>query len=388
MRILFINKASLNHEGGAEMRSRAVGRQLVASGHDVVVLSAKTRIHDAPVEIVDGMTVYHKKVLPDWLLRRFPAPHYLPLAAASALLMVYLYALLKRERFDCIREDLSPFPPSFLLAFVRLSVPDRVAVVHNPPATFKGWVRSYGVLYGTVGFTLDRCLKSGRLKFTRIVCVAKWLADDLKHFPKIASKVCYVPNGVDVELFTMAKTARSEAGAFRLLAVGRLVKMKGFEYLIESLPRLIRTYPKLQLTILGNGPLSSSLLHLATRLGVAGQVEMRPPVPQDEMPRVLANSDFLVVPSLSEGLPLILLEAMAAQVPIVATAIPGTLAVLDEQGATLCHPSDALDLAEKLKWAFDHPDEVAQKLDAAYHRALHYRWARVADQEITGCISE
>lgn len=380
-RILFINKASLRHEGGAESRTREIGKRLVASGHEVVVLAAKTNICEPPVEIIDGMTLCHKKVLPDFLIRRFPAPRYLPLAAANLFLMVHLYLLLKRERFDCIREDLSPFPPSFLLALVSLPVSLRIAVVHNMPGTMKGWIRSYGLLYGWVGYLFDRFLRAGRLKYDRIICVAKWLDRDLKRSSKIAMKVHYVPNGVDVAQFSEIRVTRPKTGAIRLLSVGRLVEMKGFRFLIEALSILKQNNLRPQLTIFGDGPLKGSLIQLARQLKVEDQVEIRSPVPHNEMPLIYTECDFLVFPSLSEGLSLSLLEAMAARLPIVATDIPGTADVLNIHAATMCQSENAQDLADKLRRAFDHPDDIRHKTEAAYQIANNYSWDRCKKQE-------
>ena len=382
MRILFLNKASPKHEGGAEIRTREVGKRLVSAGHEVVVLAARTRIQDSPFEILDGMKLYHKKILPDWLVRRFPFPHYLPQAAANLFLMFHLYFFLKREKFDLIREDISPFPPSFLLALVRFPAPQRIAVVHNLPGTLQGWLRFYGLIYGVTGFLFDRMLRVGRLKYDRIICAAKWLADDLDRSPKIARRVSYVPNGVDGDRFSRIKMRRAEAQAIHLLSVGRLVAMKGFRYLIEALSHLKRDYPDVKLTILGKGPLGESLVRLARELRVEDRLEIRPPVPYEGLPQVYRQSDFLVLPFLSEGLPMTLLEAMAAGLPIVATDIPGITGVLDAHSATLARSGDASDLADKLKWAFEHPDEIARKTETARQISNKYDWDIIAKQEL------
>lgn len=400
MRILFLNKASLRHEGGAEIRTREVGKRLVSAGHEVVVLAAKTNIHDPPFEMLDpstrppstdslrvnGIRLYHKKVLPDWLVKRFPAPRYLPLAAANFFLMFHLRFFLKKEKFDVIREDISPFPPSFLLAFVRLKVPKRIAVVHNLPGTLQGWLKSYGLLYGVAGFLFDRLLRKGWLKYDRIICVAEWLAVELKNFPKIAEKVVYVPNGVDLERFSRIPPPLRGGGwgegAIRLLSVGRLVELKGHSCLIEALALLKEEYPQVKLTLLGDGPLKNSLTRLAVKLGIGDCVEILPPVPYEEMPRVYREFDFLVFPSVSEGFPMVILEAMASRLPIVASDIPAVRGILDENTATLTASRNPADLAEKLKRAFEHPDVIDQKTAAAYSTVKRYDWNIIAGQEV------
>ncbi|MBI4412436.1 MAG: glycosyltransferase family 4 protein [Deltaproteobacteria bacterium] len=396
MRILFINKASLTHEGGAEIRSREIGKRLVSAGHEVVVFTAKTHPQDSPFEILDGMKLYHKKVLPDWLVRRFPFPHYLPQAAANLFLMFHLCSLLKREKFDMIREDVSPFPPSFLLSLVRLKVPRRIAVVHNLPGTLKGWLKFYGPVYGIAGFLFDRLLRAGWLKYDRIVCAAKWLADDLQRSPEIAAKVAYVPNGVDLERFSgrgvidPIKRGRSLCGhahptPIRLLSIGRLVENKGYRYLIEALSLLKADFPQVKLVIYGQGPLKVPLTGLARSLNVGGQIEIRSPVAREEMPQVYCDFDFFVLPSLTEGLPMTILEAMAIRLPIVASDIAGVREILDENTATLAAARNPADLAHKLKWVLDHPDAADKKAELAHEKVRQYDWDMIAKEELGIC---
>jgi len=382
MRILFINKASLRHEGGAEIRSKEVAKRLVSLGHDVVVLAAKTNINELESERYQGIQLYHKKVLPDWVIRRFPAPHYFCLAAANLFLMFHIYFLLKGEKFDIIREDISPFPPSFLLSIIRLPALKRIAMVHNLPRTLKGWLRFYGPVYGFVGFLMNCLLRSGKLKYDRIISAGKWFADELKQSPKIASRVSYIPNGVDLQQFCNRKKHPCNPELVRLLSVGRLVETKGHRYSIEALSHLKDEYPRIKLDIFGDGPLKQTLGRLAEQLGVYDRVDFKLPVPYEQMAQIYIQYDFFVMPSVFEGFPVVLIEAMASELPIIATAIPGIAGVLDASCATLALTEDGHDLAQNLRWAFKHPDEIAQKADLAYKYAKQYSWDRVAEQEM------
>ena len=382
MRILFINKASLRHEGGAEIRSKEVAKRLVSFGHDVVVLAAKTNINDPDSEHYQGIQLYHKKVLPDWVIRRFPAPHYLSLAAANLFLMFHIYFLLKEEKFDIIREDISPFPPSFLLSIVRLPAFKRIAMVHNLPRTLKGWLRFYGPVYGFVGFLMNRLLRSGKLKFDRIISAGKWFADELKESPKIAGRVSYIPNGVDLRQFCNRQKNTYNPEVLRLLSVGRLVETKGHRYSIEALSHLKSEYPQIKLDIFGDGPLKQALGRLAEQLGVRDRIDFKLPVPYEQMAQIYIQYDFFVMPSVFEGFPVVLIEAMASELPIVATGIPGIAGVLDASCATLTLTEDGHDIAQKLRWAFEHPDEVTQRAKQGYRNAKQYSWDRVAEQEL------
>lgn len=369
-------------EGGAETRTREVAFRLARSGHEVTLLCGKTNVDDPDLIEVNGVKIVSKKTLPDVLLKKYAYPHYISLAAANLFLMFHIQAFLRRERFDLIREDMAPFPPSFLLSLVRLPVPRRMVVVHMLSKSLSGWIRFYGVVFGFVGFLMDRLLRMGLLKYDRIVSDSKWTADELKEHSDVSNKVSFVPNGVNFNEFNSVGNRRSANGHIRLLSVGRLVETKGQRYAIEALSRLRAQFPQASLDILGNGPLKESLTDLAKDLSVADRVNFLPPVSHETMPELLSNYDFFVLPSLWEGLPVSIVEAMASKLPIVTTDIPAITSILDSSSATLTKTENAVDLAEKLQWAFEHPDEIRRQAERAYEIASVYDWAATATQEI------
>lgn len=220
------------------------------------------------------------------------------------------------------------------------------------------------------------------LKYDRIVCAAKWFADEMKESPAIANKICYVPNGVNLEEFIPAQPARNRNGRLRLLSVGRLAETKGHRYVIEALSYLKDDYPGMKLDIFGNGPLKEPLRELSRNFGVADMVEFRSPVEHAEMPKLYHRYDFLVMPSIWEGLPVSLIEAMASKLPIIASDILAITDVLGADSATFAARENAVDLAEKLRWAFKHRDQVIEHAESAFEIAKRYDWAVTASMEI------
>jgi glycosyltransferase involved in cell wall biosynthesis len=382
MRILFISHSSPMKEGGAETRTREVAFRLAGSGHTVTILCGKTSADDPQVNEVNGVRIVSKKTLPDWLLRRYPYPHYFSLAAANLFLMFYVPPFLRRNKFDLIREDFAPFPPTFLLSLARLPVPRRVAVAHMLSRTLKGWTKYYGPIFGLAGFVMDRLLRSGALKYDRIICDSKWFADELKESPAIADKVCYVPNGVNLDDFVPAQARTNHKDQIRLLSVGRLAETKGHRYVIEAMSYLKRDYPGMKLDILGNGALKARLREISQEFGVADMVEFRSPVEHAEMPKLYHRYDFFVMPSIWEGLPVSLIEAMASKLPIIASDIPAITDVLGLDSAIFASKEDARDLAEKLRWAFQHRERVSEHAESAFEIAKRYDWAVTASKEV------
>ena len=128
---------------------------------------------------------------------------------------------------------------------------------------------------------------------------------------------------------------------------GRLASEKGLTYLIQALPSLCRRFPDLLVILAGEGELRGPLEREARSLGVHSQVLFAGP--RSDVPALMRLFDVFALPSLREGLPLVLLEAMAASVPIVATSVGGNPEIV-RHGATglLVPPCDPAALAAAL----------------------------------------
>jgi glycosyltransferase involved in cell wall biosynthesis len=150
-------------------------------------------------------------------------------------------------------------------------------------------------------------------------------------------------------------------------AVGRLVRQKGFDTLLAALPALLARRPGTQLAVVGEGPERESLARLARARGVGEAVVFAGFRP--DAPRLLPAFDVLAVPSRREGAPLVTLEAMAAGVPVVASAIPG----IDEQitdgvEGLLVPPDDPPALAAALARVLDDRALAARLGEAGRRR--------------------
>jgi glycosyltransferase involved in cell wall biosynthesis len=151
-----------------------------------------------------------------------------------------------------------------------------------------------------------------------------------------ARRLTYVPHVVDCSLFRMAP-ADSPSGtrsAVTVGYVGRLVKEKGVHNLLEAMQSLP---PQVRLMLVGTGPETSSLRQFATASGLSDRVEFHPSVPYRGMPGILNRMDVLVLPSLEtrywkELFGRVLIEAMACEVPVVASHSGGIPEVVGEAG--------------------------------------------------------
>lgn len=175
----------------------------------------------------------------------------------------------------------------------------------------------------------------------------------------------------------------SQAAAVRgdLLYVGRLRIRKGVEVLLEAVGSLRESYPEMRLLIVGDGEQRKSLERMSSSLGLAGTVEFLGRREPREVRRLLGRAGALVVPSIYEGMPLVILEAMERGVAVVASAVSGIPeVVVDGETGWLVSPEDPDQLALALSHLLDDPVEAARRGAAGRQRVSRlFRPAAAAD---------
>ena len=186
----------------------------------------------------------------------------------------------------------------------------------------------------------------------RIICVGDYVLDDLAdNFGVPRSKMARIYNPVDVDMTRQLAEAGGNPYSGKgphLVAASRLSTEKGIDVLLDAMPLVRAAVLSADLTILGEGPLKPDLLVQRGRLGLNEAVHLagfRPnPYPH------FKHADLLVLPSRFEGLPLVVLEALAVGTPVVASDCPGALREIlsDCPMARLVRPSDAKALAETI----------------------------------------
>jgi glycosyltransferase involved in cell wall biosynthesis len=145
--------------------------------------------------------------------------------------------------------------------------------------------------------------------------------------------------------------------------VGRLTGEKGADLFLEAVARLPR---RVRAVVVGEGAERPSLERQASRLGISDRVRFTGVV--DRADRVISAFDLFVMSSRTEGTPIVLFEAIAAGVPIVATAVGGIPSVVGARGALLVEPGDALLLATAMTRALDDPAGANERAVAAFAR--------------------
>jgi len=182
---------------------------------------------------------------------------------------------------------------------------------------------------------------------------------DERHWDKLRVVHC----GVDPAVY--APAARRDDGTFRVLSVGRLVSAKGHGVLLEAVAIAARGGAPIRLTIVGDGPRRARLEALAAELGIAGQVTFAGAVAQDRLPAMFAAADAFCLPSFAEGLPVVLMEAMATGLPAVTTGVMGIPELVADQENGLLVPPGRADLVADALVRLSRDPELRNRLGRA-----------------------
>jgi glycosyltransferase involved in cell wall biosynthesis len=165
--------------------------------------------------------------------------------------------------------------------------------------------------------------------------------------PELWSKMIIVRCGIETALLPQRDSTRRDP--LRVLCVGRLSPEKGHAGLLEAFAQLLARGISAELRLLGDGPERARVEQKIAALGLQSRVVVRGQQPDTEVMAELATADVLVMSSLMEGLPVVLMEALGAGVPVIAPRVAGIPELAaDGETALLFHPGDFTGLADQL----------------------------------------
>lgn len=225
---------------------------------------------------------------------------------------------------------------------------------------------------------MERWLTTGIRYDGEITVSQKFLA-----YPNI-NQPTFIPNGVAVELFSLMTPKLRQnrrASPLQLLFVGRLDYVKGVDVLLEAIKELSQdaTLPPFTLTLVGYGYEEPALRKLAQGLGIEPWVTFAGKLTGEALLTAYAQAHLFILPSRSEGFPLTLLEAWAAGLPIVATAVGEIPSLVEpEKNGFLANPQSVSSLVATLKQALRSPKLAAMGTRGQQLVAAHYTWQHVA----------
>ena len=148
-------------------------------------------------------------------------------------------------------------------------------------------------------------------------------------------KIQVIPNGIEYNKFAKSQLSRDFRQKYDIngkivLFVGQLQQRKGVQHLFRSAPQILKEVPDANFFIVGDGGFKKNLVEISNNLGIKGRVKFTDFLPIEELLEVYASADVFVLPSAFEGLPTVILEAMASGKPIVATNVGGISSIVKE----------------------------------------------------------
>ncbi len=309
--------------------------------------------------------------------------HAFPLVVLFSLVAtIRLYTVVRRTFSDVIYASWL-VPGGFIGAVVaRLTNTPLVIHLHGSDVFV---AERYKILRPAIRFTLSTA--------QHVIACSADLATRVTRLGFPHERVTVVPYGVDIERYAQAMPACLAGCESQnvVMGMGRLVSKKGFTYLLRSVPFVLERFPNTCFVIAGEGDLRPELEALARRAGVQEHVMLVGHIPWDQTPEYLKAADVFVVPSIQDeagnidGLPTVLLEAMAAGCAIVASCIAGIPEVIrDGENGLLVPPKDEVALAEKICLLLGNKDLRQQLGEAAQKTvATRYRWIQIAERVAT-----
>jgi glycosyltransferase involved in cell wall biosynthesis len=361
MRVLLLPSAYLPNVGGIEEVTRRLAAELAGRGDDVWIATNHWP-DDAPRhERIGGIDVTR-------------VAFHLPAGNAGQLARFALRAPVSAARFA---------------RFVRRLRPDVLHVVGaGPNAAYVAGLRPllgapvvlsvHGELSGDAHDAFERsatlrwALKALCRSAAAVTAPSAYTLDELRATFAVRGPTEVVPNGVDAAELAGARR-REDLGRY-VLTAGRLVPQKGLDVLLRAVARALPGEPRL--VVAGDGPERARLVALAAELGI--DVVFLGTLSREELAPLFAGADAFVLASRREAFGLVALEAMAAGVPLVATAVGGIPEVA--AGAAVLVPPDSVDELALALGRVLGDETLREELVANGRRAAAgHSWSRVAD---------
>ncbi len=225
-----------------------------------------------------------------------------------------------------------------------------------------------------------------------IICVSEESRRGFERAGISPAKLYVVRNGIKPPQGIANRNAvLADLGLFSdarmVLTVGRMTHQKGYPYLLDAVPSVLAQHPRTFFLVAGVGHEEENLKAQVERLGITANVFFLGR--RGDVPRLMAACDLFVLPSLFEGLPLVVLEAMSMGKPVIGTRVCGTSeAVIDRVTGALVEPKNALALADAIIAALDDAELRARWGVAGKKRVANYFMAERMAHETSAVYSK
>jgi glycosyltransferase involved in cell wall biosynthesis len=323
MKILIVSEMSVPYAvGGGEVRYALLARELACRGHDVTWLSMRQR-ESPDEEVIDGVRHLHRGP-------RIAAP---PLRSVLAMLRFMLTAFghIMVCRYDVVDSQTYAPLPAVWLACV-LSRQKMVATIHDVSRGKRGqWMSDR---FGQLKAWLEMLLY--RIPYRRIIAVSESTAGALvSRWCVNRERIHVIPNGIQLPDTLSLRLMERDID---LIFAGRFVPTKNIDDLLEVIRVCHRAGTVKRAILVGDGPLLEEMIARSRSLGLVGVVEFPGRMSNSEVLHLLQRAKLFVHASSREGFPVVMVEALASGVPVVAYSVPGVVDVVESDKTGILVP--------------------------------------------------
>lgn len=363
MKIGIVSPYDWSYPGGVRDHVRHLADQFIVMGQEVVILApasgVKGKLVEANVYKMGGTTP-------------LPINGSIARIALNPYLGRQVRAVLQRERFDVIHLH-EPLLPGLSLTVLRYSRALNVGTFH---------AYAHSSMTSTSYLAYASAYPFLRPYFRRLsghIAVSRAAQSFIAHYFPADYRI--IPNGVNLERFgpQVAPFPQLMDGKRNILFVGRFERRKGAKFLLRAIPTIRERYPDTRFIFVGEGSLRPGFQHFVERHGWR-DVLFTGYVSDEDVPRYFASADIYCSPAIGgESLGVVLLEAMAAGKPVVASNIEGYATVIDhERDGLLVPPRDSESLAFAIGRLLASDTLRHRLITAAHQKARDYAWPQVA----------
>ena len=348
MNILIISQVFPPKRGGVQTAAYNTAKFLSKLGHKVVVITSKWANERRKFHEMDGFLVYRFK--------SYNPPELKGITQVSSLrfnpiMLLKLPKIIRKHKIQLIHAQGRLFPISWLTAIMNKFILKRPMFVNVQGRLELG---ISGIIENVFDKIITKYIYQKFLK--KIICVSTSLKERLLKLDIKENKLSVIPNGVDTSEFQNLPHANffdryldEKKDYKKVIFVGRLDAQKGVEYLIRAIPYVIKNYQKVHFFILGNGNLELMLKKLAAELDILNNITFIDMMPLEKMPEFYSSADIFCLPSIHEGFPLSIAEALSIGLVIVASATEGIPeAIIENTNGYLASPRNISQLSQKL----------------------------------------
>jgi glycosyltransferase involved in cell wall biosynthesis len=367
LRICLYTNTALPKLGGQELVVDALARQFQSAGHEVLVLAPQPR---RPLRPDDARLPYIVVRHPRFRSARYFVGWY----------GYFLRAVQRRFHFDVVHCH-GIDPPGFLAAANRGRLAAPVIITSHGGDLNDGSVR-------LSKHSVRRRCAAALQSADALVAISRFTEDGYRRVCSASAPIVRIPNGVEMRQFAgqVSRPVGIDAALAPrgyLLYLGRVVRRKGIDTLLQALAR-IPPAERTPLVIAGDGKDRRDLQDQTAELGLRNEVRFVGAVHGDSKTWLLKNALATVMPCrLPEAFPLVVLESHAAGTPVVGTLVPGLADLIDAgQTGALVPPESPAALAEILRELIAHPDTAWRWGERARQAAAGFDWPIVARRHI------